>query len=242
MELFFIKPEDICGEFLYIRNSEAHHIKDVLRYKEGDNLSLFDGEGGLYRGEVVEIKGKEIKVKILDREKKKKKPPFFHLVQAIPKKGKMDLIVEKVAELGIDEITPVITERTVARLSEEKEKKLKERWNKIALAAVKQSKRFFVPTIKEIKTFSQALDELRGDSLLLIPHLGEKNLMLKQLDWAKYRKNDIFMFIGPEGDFTPEEITLAKRKGAISVSLGEAVLRSETAAIYLLSVLNYELR
>ncbi|MFN7170445.1 MAG: RsmE family RNA methyltransferase, partial [Candidatus Omnitrophota bacterium] len=163
------------------------------------------------------------------------------LVQAIPKKEKMDLIVEKATELGVEEIIPVVTERSVVRPDKEKRNRLLERWRKVSLSATKQSRRLFLPKISEVKKFSQILREIPFSASLIIPCLEEKNLSLKELDWNKF-KEDIYIFIGPEGDFSPEEISLAKERGAISVSLGEAVLRTETAAIYILSIFNYELR
>ncbi|MCM8783667.1 MAG: 16S rRNA (uracil(1498)-N(3))-methyltransferase [Candidatus Omnitrophica bacterium] len=241
MEQFFIEKENIKGDCLFIRESEAHHLKDVLRYKKGGILNLFDGEGGVYRGEILELRGKEVKVKILNKKCKEKNPPFFHLVQAIPKREKMDLVVEKVTELGVEEIIPVITERTVILPDREKGEKLLERWRKISLSAVKQSKRLFLPKINEIKEWSQVFKEIPASASLFIPSLEEKGIAFKEIDWGKLSK-DIYIFIGPEGDFTKKEIQKAKEKGAIPVSLGEAVLRSETAAIYLLSVLNYELK
>jgi len=241
MEEFFINKENIKGEYIFIKNSEAHHIKNVLRYKKGKSLNLFDGEGGVYRGEIIELRKNEIKLKLLFKEYKEKLPPFFHLVQAIPKKNKMDLIVEKAVELGIDEIIPVITERTIVSPDKERKERLLERWRKIALSATKQSRRIFLPKIREIKKFSEVLEEIPDSASLIIPSLEEKGISLKDLDWKKFKK-DIFIFIGPEGDFTKEEISLARRKGAILVSLGEYVLRTETAGMYLLAILNYELR
>ncbi|MGE4357271.1 MAG: 16S rRNA (uracil(1498)-N(3))-methyltransferase [Candidatus Omnitrophota bacterium] len=243
MEQFWVDPEDIEGEFLYLREPEVHHIKDVLRHKKGDILNLFDGEGGVYQGEILDFEKRRIKVKILSKEYRKKKPPFFHLVQAIPKKDKMDFIVEKATELGVDEIIPVITERTIVRPSKEKEKILLERWRKISLAAVKQSGRIFMPCIEEIENFSQVLEKIPKDGVYLIPYVEEKKTTLKKLEWEKFKsKKDIYFFIGPEGDFSPREIKLAKSRGFIPLTLGEAVLKSDTASLYLLSVLNYELR
>lgn len=241
MRQFFVKEEDIKKDYIFIKDSETHHIKDVLRYKKGDILNLFDGEGGLYQGEILELKKNKIRVKILKKENKKKNPPFFHLVQAIPKKEKMDLIVEKATELGVEEIIPVLTKRTIIHPDKKREEELLERWRKISLSAVKQSKRYFLPKISEIKEFPQVLEKLPELTSLIVPSLEEKGINLKEIDWKSFAE-DIYVFIGPEGDFTKEEISYLKEKKAILVSLGDFVLRSETAAIYILAILNYQLK
>jgi 16S rRNA (uracil1498-N3)-methyltransferase len=240
-ERFLVLPEDIGKEYLYLKDSEAHHIKDVLRYKIDDPILAFDGQGRIFEGRVNQVGAKEIKVKIIRSEYRKKSPCFLHLAQAIPKKQKMDFIVEKATELGTDDIMPMITERTVPRPAQEKEHIFIRRWQKIALEAAKQSRQVFLPKIREIRSFSQILAVIPEESTALIPWTGDASIMLEDLDWDKF-KAEIFVFIGPEGDFSQKEISQAREKGIIPISLGKNILKSETAAIYMLSILDYRLK
>jgi 16S rRNA (uracil1498-N3)-methyltransferase len=241
MELFFVSPDDVAGDFLYLRKDEANHLRDVLRYKEEDEIFAFDGEGSLYRGVIGKMEKENVKVKILEVNKEERPFKRIILVQAIPKKQNMDSIVEKATELGVDRIIPVITARTVSCPSRDKQTKFIGRWRKIALEASRQSKRLFLPEIEGIKNFKEVISSIPSESSPLIPHLGRENKELKKIDWSKLKGN-IFVFIGPEDDFSEEEVSAAEKMGAIPVSLGKNVLKVETAAYYALSVLKYELR
>ncbi len=240
MELFFVLPEDISGSLLYLRKEETYRLKEVLRYRQGDKVSAFDGDGSLYHGIIDNIEKDNVKVRILKKEKAERPLNKIILAQAIPGKQNMDSIVEKATELGADIIIPLITSRTVSCPLKDKQTQFIGRWRKIALEAAKQSKRLFLPSIDEVRDFKEALRLVPCESSILIPHLGRETVELKKIEWNKFKKN-IFVFIGPEDDFSEEEISAAEKMGAIPVSLGKNVLKVETAAYYALSVLKHEL-
>ncbi|MCX5657887.1 MAG: RsmE family RNA methyltransferase [Candidatus Omnitrophica bacterium] len=239
MELFFVSLNDVTGDLFYLRKDEASHLRDVLKYQEEDEIFAFDGEGSLYRGMVGKIGKENVRVKILEVSKEEKPLRRVILVQAIPNKKSMDYIVEKATELGVDKIIPVITSRTISLPPRDKQTKLIGCWRKVALEASRQSKRLFLPEIKGIKNFKEVISSIPSESSLLIPHLGRENKELKKINWSNLKKN-IFVFIGPEDDFSEEEVSAAEKMGAIPVSLGKNVLKVETAAYYALSVLKYE--
>jgi len=164
--------------------------------------------------------------------------PEITLAQAIPKKGKMDDIVEKVTELGVGRIVPVLSERTVVRPDDDSGKKKVERWRKIAVEAAKQCGRTSVPEIGEITGFGEIAVNLDQYDLVLLACLSDQTSSIKEV-LSGFRSGKILVLIGPEGDFTPEEIRLAYRDNCRLVSLGQRVLKSDTAGLFVLSVLNY---
>jgi len=174
-------------------------------------------------------------------------PPIeITLVQGLPKSDKMDFIVQKVTELGVKRIIPVITQRTIIRLGKEKAQVRRIRWQRIALEAAKQSGRAIIPEVREVIPFIQALNNLNGESLNLIPWEEETSTSLKEVlkhhtSHIPHPVSQITVFIGPEGGFTPEEVRAAREKGALPVSLGPRLLRTETAGLVTLAMILYEL-
>ena len=152
----------------------------------------------------------------------------------------MDLIVQKATELGVKEILPFESARTVVKARGERGKHKKERWDKIAIEASKQCGRVELPKIKETVYFDTILDSIPKYNLTVMPCFSKKAVFLKGA--LKNKAKKLFVIIGPEGGFTDDEIRRAEEKGAVSVSLGSLVLRSETAAIATISILNYELQ
>ena len=159
---------------------------------------------------------------------------------AIPKRSKFDDIIDKLTQLGADRIIPMITERVVVKMEKEKQEARKERWAKIALAASQQSQRSSIPQVEKVMDFDQVMALSPDFDLKLIPTLpGERKTFKDILNAAK--PENILVLIGPEGDFSEDETAAALRAGFIPVSLGERVLRVETAAVYVAAILNYEL-
>ncbi len=210
---------------------EVHHLRKVLRLKEGDKIYLFDGKGNEAEGIISSVGMRKVIVNIISVKQYIRNSPDIILACAVPKRGKFEVIVEKATELGVTEIIPLETERTEIIFNKDKLLHKLERFKTIAINASKQSGRSIIPIIHTPMEFSVALDLLTKSGVAIIPSLiGErKNLLyiLKNLQIP----SKISFFIGPEGDFTEAEYEMAKEKGCVPVSLGNTILRVETAAI-----------
>lgn len=242
MSRFYISPDSVKDGKIYVEKEESHHIIDVMRLQKGDSVTVFDGTGKEYEGRIFAIENKRViidvsKIKIVG----KKQPVSISLAQAIPRKDKMDLIVQKATELGVDEILPIESSRTVVKSRGERKPRKIERWNKIAIEASKQCGRTELPKIQDIKYFDAILDVIIKYDLTIMPCLSEKSTSLKSALNNIARPDKVLVIIGPEGGFSEDEIKKAGEKGAFLITLGNLVLRSDTAAIATLSILNHEL-
>ncbi|MDD5174492.1 MAG: 16S rRNA (uracil(1498)-N(3))-methyltransferase [Candidatus Omnitrophica bacterium] len=251
MPRFFVAKEFIKTDTIYITGLEAHHILDVMRLKISDEVIVFDGTGREYTGIIKAANRKSLEVEIKKtRESDAGKTVFLTLIQAIPKKDKMDYIAEKATELGVTRIIPVTTARTIPEWNDAKKASVVGRWRKIAMEAAKQCGRADIPEIQPITDFNAVVGAAarsgendgkaaRTHDLKLIAALSDKAIKLKDaLKNGSGKK--ITVAIGPEGDFTPEEIERAKNAGFRIISLGPRVLKSDTAGLALLSMVNYE--
>ncbi|HHY91014.1 MAG TPA: 16S rRNA (uracil(1498)-N(3))-methyltransferase [Clostridiales bacterium] len=246
MNRFFVNRENIIEEKNYIRidnQEDRKHIVKVLRLNIGDCVEISDGCGHVYIAEIQSISESVIDLKLLEKRKSETEPNVeIILFQSIPKSDKMEMIIQKTVELGIAHIVPVISQRTVVRLDGKNEQKKLERWRKIASEAAKQCKRGMIPEIHPPIFFEQMLKQISQYDFVVIPYEKEKELGLKDLlknrepAWRK-----IGIVIGPEGGFTEEEISAAKSAGAVSVTLGPRILRTETAGFVVLSIFMYEI-
>ncbi len=210
---------------------QIHHVKDVLRFEAGKEVVIFDGQGDEYLCAIDELLPQ--KAVFLVKEKIRlsiMRNTGVTIACAIPKKAKMDDIVDKLTQLGADRIIPLETERVIVRLDRSKKKIRLQRWREIALSAAKQSQRNIVPVIDEITDMKGALSASGEFDLKLIPTLIGERRPLKEI-FAKADPKNVLVFIGPEGDFSPQEVELAISKGCIPVTLGSLVLRVDTAAI-----------
>ena len=243
MRRFFVEEKDIKEDQVTIKGDEARHIVQVLRLKEKDKIKVFTGKGKEYSIEIKEAGKKEVIGKILKESRLNTEPAVeITLIQGIPKSNKMDFIVQKVTELGVKRIIPVITQRTIVKLNEEKARARRNRWQRIALEAAKQSGRAIIPEVDEVTTFVQALNNISEENLNLIPWEEEETTSLKKvLKPITDHRVPITVFIGPEGGFTSGEVEAAKKRGALSVSLGPRLLRTETAGLAALVMILYEL-
>ena len=206
--------------------------------KTGDLLELFDGTGKVYTAKILNIEKGKINCKVFSsKESENELKVKVTLVQALPKGGKMDFIIEKCTELGARSIIPMLTERTIG-----KSNKI-ERWKKISKEAAEQSGRAYIPDIQPLTKFEEVLKLRKQFSLALIPWELETEKTLKQVltDPRIPGSPDILFLVGPEGGFSQNEIEQAKEAGFISVSLGKRILRTETAAMAVLSAIMYEL-
>lgn len=240
MSRFYTPPEAIQDKDIVLTDpAEIHHIINVMRLKVGDVISTFDGSGREYEGEIEEVAPKRVLIKIV-KIKETKQAPVIHitLAQAIPKLDKMDYIVEKATELGVSYVIPILTERTVVRLDGERAQHKLARWTRIAQAAAKQCGRTTGVKVSPIAQFDKVLEALRGRGLRMIFCLSPEARPLKEI-LSRGLPKEVAVFIGPEGDFTPAEIRRAQEAGFVPASLGGFVLRTDTAALSVLSILNY---
>jgi 16S rRNA (uracil1498-N3)-methyltransferase len=241
MSRFYVPKEAVAGNKITITGDEAHHIKDVMRLKVSDPVVAFDGTGREYTGSISRIDPKSVVVDIVQtRESAGDKTVFITLIQAIPKKDKMDHIVEKATELGVGRIVPVMTERTIVDWDDKKRAASVERWKRISLAASKQCGRLDIPAIDEVSEFLTFLKKPATHGLAMIAALCDDQVRLKEAING-YEGKDIIIAIGPEGDFTQKEIDAARSQGFKVVSLGRRVLRSDTAGLAVMAILNYVL-
>jgi 16S rRNA (uracil1498-N3)-methyltransferase len=239
MSRFFVPEGSVSNGRIIVTGEELHHAKDVMRLREGDEITVFDGTGKEYSGIIDKVGKNELLASVKKVRDAAPERCRLTLIQAIPKSSKMDFIIEKATEIGVSRIIPVITERTVVKVGSEGNKL--ERWRKIAVVAAKQCGRSTFPEISQVAGFRDSLSHIKEHKISVIPCLYEGNASIKEV-LRKERADSAAVFIGPEGDFTKEEVALAVNAGAIPVILGSEVLRSETAAIAVLSVLSYELR
>jgi 16S rRNA (uracil1498-N3)-methyltransferase len=222
---------------------EAHHALHVLRLKVGDTVNVFDGHGHEAQARVAEITKDSVRLSIIQNSSTPPLPCRITLAQAIPKKS-MDLIVQKATELGVATIVPLVSDRTIVKLDEDS--KRLDRWREIALDSCKQCGNNWLPEIKSPQKAANFLSSLGTFDLKLIGSLQRDARLLKDIlsstPTLTQSGVSVLILIGPEGDFTPAELNLAKSSGCLPLSLGPLVLRAETAAIYTLSILHHELQ
>lgn len=239
MSRFFVPKGSVSNGIITVTGDELHHARDVMRLREGDQITVFDGTGKEYTGTIGKVGKAGLSAVVNKASDIPAEKCGLTLIQAIPKSSKMDVIVEKATELGVAKIIPIVTSRTVVKISGEGNKP--DRWRKIAVVAAKQCGRSTFPEITPVADLKRSLADAGRCGLSVMPCLYSGNKGLKDV----LKGRDVIsaaVFIGPEGDFTPEEVALAVSSGVTPVILGREVLRSETAAIAVLSVLSYELR
>src|SRR5437764_2853453 len=246
MHRFYISPGNWNPDALSLRDAEAHHARDVLRMKRGDRAVLFNGRGREITAEVLDLAKGEIRLRKLHESET---PPLrcrITLGQAIPKGKNMDLIVQKAVEIGAAEIAPLISERTIVDLDQKEAEQKREKWQQVAIEAAKQCGQNWLPQLHTPQKLKDFFSHAGNFDLRLIGSLQPDAIHLKKIlsDYAEQhqdRPKRILMMVGPEGDFTPAELALARTHGCLPSTLGPIILRVETAAIYCLSVLSYEL-
>lgn len=238
MYRFYCPAENISQDKIAINDIKTlHHIRDVLRLKINNEVVLFDSKGNEYNCIIKELLKDKVILEIKNRQASKINKVKITVACALPKKSKMDEIVDKLTQLGVNRIIPLETARVIIKLDKDKKILRQKRWVKIAQSASQQSQRNILPVIEPIKNIKEVLSDLRDYDLKLIPTLSGKRKTLKEII-AKTKAKNILVLIGPEGDFTPQEVNLAKKVGCIPVSLGNSVLRVETAAVTIVSFIH----
>lgn len=232
------------GDDVDLSPDEAHHLLHVFRTPVGEIVTLFDGSGREATAQLVATSKRKTTLRIVDVRRVPMPGTCLTLIQALPKAHGMDVIIQGATELGATSILPVVTERTIVRIKPGQAESRRRRWSSIAVSAAKQCGTAWLPEIGEICDLPRGLAGCGKVDLFLVPTLEAGTEPLgKALE--RERKNNpkhLCCLIGPEGDLTAQEVKLARKAGAIPVSLGRLVLRTETAALYMLSVLGHRFR
>ena len=242
MPRFFVPKENINGDKILITGEDVGHISRVLRMTAGDELLLCDGKGFDYKAEIADINKEKIECKIISSSKSDTEPNIsVTLFQGIPKASKMEYIIQKNTGLGIKKIVPCILSRCVVKLDGQKAaEKKRDRWQKIAESAAKQSGRGIVPEIAMPMTLDSAIDELREYDIVFVPYECEENISLRSVLNEVESPQKIGFIIGPEGGFSIEEIEKIRNAGIKTITLGKRILRTETAGEAVLAMVMYE--
>lgn len=238
MDRFFIDPAAVTADTAGITGEDVAHITRVLRLQKGDIITLCDGHALEYAARIRSADKQSVQVDLLERHACITEPTHhITLYQALPKTGKMEVIVQKCVELGVFAVVPVTTERCVVKPDREFEKK-QIRYQRVAYEAAKQSRRGIVPQVMPLA----ALDgcDLAGHELILFAYEGERQVSLKQA-LRGTQARDIALIVGPEGGFSQSEAERITGRGAKAVSLGSRILRTETAGMSMLAMVLYEL-
>ena len=244
MHHFFVEPSKIQGNHIFIDGPDVNHIRNVLRMNPGEEVNVTDGTGEkVYRCAIAAIGEDTVELNIMwAQEKGMELPSKIYLFQGLPKSDKMELIIQKAVELGAFQVIPVSMKRCVVKLDEKKADAKIKRWQGIAEAAAKQSKRGVIPTVAPVMSYVQAVKTASEMDLKLVPYeLAEGMEQTKQLIESVRPGQQIAIFIGPEGGFDPEEIRLATEAGIQPITLGKRILRTETAGFTTIAWLMYQL-
>ena len=247
MHTFYVPPSQIHADTATITGSEQHHLRNVLRIMTGEIIRIIDGQGNTYTAEILDrpTNRSSSQVQILTHEFHATPVPTLTLFQGLPKNDKMELILQKTTELGITEIVPLHSERSLQKPSQSRY----ERWHRVVISATKQCKRAWLPKLCDTQQFEASLTQLEKFSscLLLSPYTEQTPTSsyadvqhIKTVLRSTSRTTAIALFVGPEGGFSDQEIATAIRSGCIPVTLGPNILRTETAAIVTVAVTTYE--
>ncbi len=247
MPKFFVKKDSIKNDTIYITGEDVNHITNVLRLKVGNQILVCDKDSNItYRVELIEILKENIVCNILEKvQETTESSVYVTIFQGLPKADKMEYIIQKTTELGVKEIRPVSMKRCVVKLDDKNKKKKIDRWQKIVESAAKQSGRDMIPIMGDVISINDIKDMIDNFDLMLIAYEKEKLLTLKnvlsKLHFTNKDKNlKIGVIIGPEGGLEEQEVDMLKESGAIAITLGNRILRTETASIAILSNIIYE--
>lgn len=252
MPKFFVKQEQINEDIIKIQGQDVNHIKKVLRAKIGDELQICNSQNGEnFLCDIEEIKNEDILCKIKQKiEEKVESNIEVTIFQGLPKADKMEYIIQKSVELGVYDITPVEMKRCVVKLDEKDKNKKQLRWQKISEVAAKQCGRDIIPQINKIINIKNICELIKKYDIVLVAYENEKqNILKEQLNLIKEKmeklKSDelikIGIVIGPEGGLEEQDVEILKENGAKIITLGKRILRTETVALNVLSVIMYEL-
>ena len=244
MYQFFVEPHQIQGNQIIIEGNDVNHIKNVLRMKPGEEIAVSNGvDGKEYRCGITALEEDRILCELrFIKEDGVELSSQVYLFQGLPKADKMEMIIQKCVELGVHAVIPVATKRCVVKLDDKKAKSKIGRWQGIAEAAAKQSKRRIVPEVMDVMSFKQALQFVKDFDVKVIPYeLAEDMSKTREIIGALKPGQKIAVFIGPEGGFEESEITEALESRVVPITLGKRILRTETAGLTVMSWIMYQL-
>lgn len=238
MPVYFVEDDDISDDLININGDNFHHLAHVLRCSAGEEIFVSNNKEK-FRVKIENIYKKYIKTRIIER-KKIESDIEITLIQCLPKKNKMDFVIGHCVELGLKNVIPVISERSIPRLKEDRSLKLLSRFQKIAKEQAQRAGIGFLPKVSEIQQYDNVIGNLKGFDLILIPWEEEKSKKIKDIlnNYTNIKK--IAIIIGPEGGLTGKEVKCAKKAGAVPVSLGGTILRTEIAGLAALSIIKYQ--
>ena len=241
MHRFFAEPGQIGEKEIVITGADVNHIRNVLRMRTGEEVLIADGRGAEYRCKLTDLGENEVRAQILWKlDGNAELASAVTLFQGLPKSDKMDLIVQKCVELGVDRIVPVSTKRAVVKLDAKKEETRLKRWNTISESAAKQSGRGVIPEVSGVMSFGKALEEAKKLDVLLIPYERAEHMTETRRVMGEIRPGQsVGIFIGPEGGFEESEVEEAVAAGAKAITLGKRILRTETAGLAVMAMLGY---
>ena len=229
---FFVNVENKKENRYFITGDDFNHIKNVLRMTVGEQF-LVSCEGASDLCELENIQSDTVVAKIINENYQNTNLPInIHLFQGLPKSDKLELIIQKAVELGVATVTPVSMKRSIVKIDDKKKKSKRERWQAIAQAAAKQSKRTAVPEVCDILSYKEFIDRAKELDLLLVPYECAEGMAATKAALTQIKSGmNIGIIIGPEGGFEQKEIDMARELGGKIISLGSRILRTETAAI-----------
>ncbi|MHB0976263.1 MAG: RsmE family RNA methyltransferase [Candidatus Aquicultorales bacterium] len=236
---FFTEPGAVSGSEVVLTGPDVHHIRSVLRLDKGSMLEAVDSKNGVFLIEIIEAESDRILCRVRKRLSGPSTRPLVVLFQGIPKGSKMDELIRGAVEAGADAIVPVVTERTVPDLTEEKAAKRLNRWRRIAEEASKQSRRDHIVEVEEVRTLDQVLSRLEGFDSALIFWEEERDSTPREVLSPEARS--IAIIIGPEGGLSVEEVLAMEAAGGVGVTMGETLFRTETAGVVATAIVRYEL-
>lgn len=242
MPRFFVRTNQISNDNIDIIGEDVKHIKNVLRKQIGDKIEVCNQDtGNSYKCEIKNFSEDEIKTNIIEKLKNVQEKVQVDIYQGLPKSDKMELIIQKSVELGANAIIPVNMKRCVVKLEGKDETKKTDRWQKIAESAAKQCGRSFIPEVKNLINVKDICNLINEYDAIIVAYENEKENTLKiELQKLNSANLKIGIVIGPEGGFEESDIKLLRENGARIVTLGNRILRTETVALNVLSIIMYE--
>ena len=240
MHSCYVPPSQISEGTIHINESERHHLLNVLRLKVDAHVEVFDGVGNRYIASLCDTRTSPLQAKILQHQFHPHTPPYITLFQGLPKFDKMDLIVQKTTEIGVNEIAPMICQRSIPKSVLQEKRTV--RWQRIANEAAKQCKRPHFAHLFAPQGLEECIGRVDHLDLLILLWEGEKRQELKEILQNHGEAKSVGLFVGPEGGFTDEEVELALQAGCVSATFGDNILRTETAAIVGVASVMYELK
>ena len=247
MPRFFVRTNQVKNDKIYIQGEDVKHIKNVLRKEIGNELEVCNTENQKsYICKIINFNTDEIECEILKTIEEPKNKLNIDIYQGIPKLDKMELIIQKSVELGANAIIPLKLKRCVVKIDSSNENKKIERWQKIAESAAKQCGRNIIPEIKKVHTIQDIINIKEHYDAIILAYECEKenklkNTLLQIKDKFNKKTNiNIAVIIGPEGGLDEKEVEQLKNENAYIVSLGDRILRTETVALNILSIIMYE--